>query len=49
MLVCDQCLRAIESREGQQKKIKVDVSQFDEPPICEWCEWEIEEGYEIFN
>ena len=39
MWVCDHCLAAIESREGNQATLKHYVDeQNDEESKCEWCE-----------
>ena len=46
MLVCFDCLRAIESREGKVATLEVSFDA-DEGQKCEWCGDEIEEGYEI--
>lgn len=45
MLVCANCLRAIESREGNQPVL--DVTFDPEEQKCEWCGEEIEEGFDI--
>lgn len=49
MLVCERCLRAIESREGSQVTIKHDISLENDDAncnnsICEWCELE---GFDV--
>ena len=42
--VCDRCLMAIESREGNQVILRHDISlecdeeEFDEMSRCDWCE-----------
>lgn len=40
LLVCDRCLRAIESREGNQptKTIYIDDDAPEEESRCTWCE-----------
>ena len=51
--VCRHCLDAIISREGKQNIINTyEYDSFDEdaePLICEWCEDEVDELYEINN
>ena len=46
MLVCLNCLRAIESREGNQPVLEVAFDP-EEEQKCEWCGDDIEDGYEI--
>lgn len=46
MIVCFDCLRAIESREGKVATLEVSFDK-DEGQTCEWCGDDIEEGYEI--
>ena len=46
MVVCFDCLRAIESREGKVGPLEVNFDK-DEGQKCEWCGDDIEEGYEI--
>lgn len=48
MKVCERCLWAIESREGNQRSIKHWIDE-DEQIVCEWCENTIENDsyYEI--
>ena len=37
--VCDHCLAAIESREGNQATLRHDVDENDEKESkCDWCE-----------
>ena len=44
MWVCDHCLAAIESREGNQARLKHDIDleydekEFEEMSKCDWCE-----------
>ena len=44
MWVCDRCLAAIESREGNQAILRRDIGleydeeDFDEMSKCDWCE-----------
>ena len=44
MLVCDKCLRGIESHEGNQMHRHLGIDE--ENQICEWCE-DSEAEYEI--
>ncbi len=48
MKVCERCLWAIESREGNQRSLKQWIDS-DEEVVCEWCEDIIESDcyYEI--
>ena len=41
--VCERCLMAIESREGNQAILKHYIDE-DENSRCDWCE---EDGYDI--
>ena len=47
MVVCLHCLKAIESREGDQEAEQVFFSE-DEHRKCDWCGDEIEEGWEFY-
>lgn len=49
MKVCERCLWAIESREGNQRSIKHWIDEDEEEIVCEWCEEVIENDsyYEI--
>ena len=50
MFVCEHCLMAIESREGNQAILKHDIElefdeeDFDKASKCDWCE---ESGHNI--
>ena len=48
--VCEHCLLAIESREGNQVVLRhdVDLECDDETSKCDWCEEEFDTLYEIF-
>lgn len=43
-IVCPHCLEAIESHEGRQRKIEVDIDS-DTPTACMWCKSLILDGY----
>ena len=48
LLVCEQCLRGIESREGKQNVIIHNVENEEIESKCMWCNEEgFEELYEI--
>lgn len=43
--VCDRCLRAIESREGNQPTLQVYVNEDDKvESTCDWC---YEDGFDV--
>ena len=48
MFVCEHCLMAIESREGNQATLKHYVDIDDEESRCDWCkEYEFDVLFEL--
>lgn len=44
--VCDRCLMAIESREGNQATLRHYIDE-DEETLCDWCEEPSDVLYEL--